>query len=187
MKTLATVQVMCKDGLNAVVTLDDLADFFKLCRTVKIKEWTTRDPYLLGKRNRKTQRPWCYSVLWRSAKTAIEWFDWEILRDSLTKRKLPMNIMWEGMTHCEDRGMPLPPEEVLGPWRSWRTHGSHGRLWSRQGAFPHRRPWGFQGNPSWRGDCKCPDSGCGRQNLTQSATSLRPQHPNASTHHLSNS
>lgn len=57
MKTLATVQVMCKDGLNAIVTLDDLADFFKQCRTVKIKEWTTRDPYLLGKRNRKTQRP----------------------------------------------------------------------------------------------------------------------------------
>ena len=42
----------------------------------------------------------------------------KFLRDSLAKRKLPMNSMWEGMTHCEDRWIPLPPEEVQGPWRS---------------------------------------------------------------------
>ena len=57
MKTLETVKFMCKDRLNASVTLDDMADFFKPCTAVKIKEWTTHNPYLLGQRNRKTQRP----------------------------------------------------------------------------------------------------------------------------------
>jgi len=56
MKTLVTVQFMFKDRLNASVTLDDLADFFKQCRTVKIKDWTTHDSCLLGQTNRKTQR-----------------------------------------------------------------------------------------------------------------------------------
>ena len=60
-----------------------------------------------------------------------------------------MNSMWEGMTHCEDRWIPLPPEEVQGPWRSWRTHGSHGRLWSRQRTFPHKA-LGFPREPILR-------------------------------------
>ena len=60
-----------------------------------------------------------------------------------------MNSMWEGMTHCEDRWIPLPPEEVQGPWRSWRTHGSHGRLWSRQRTFPHKAQ-GFPREPILR-------------------------------------
>ena len=60
-----------------------------------------------------------------------------------------MNNMWEGMTHCEDRWMPLPPEEVQGPWRSWRTHGSHGRLWSRQRTFSHKA-LGFPREPILR-------------------------------------
>ena len=56
MKALVTVQFMFKVRLNASVTLDDLADFFKQCRTVKIKEWTTHDSCLVGQTNRKTQR-----------------------------------------------------------------------------------------------------------------------------------
>ena len=107
MKTLETVKFMCKDRLNASVTLDDMADFFKPCTAVKIKEWTTHNPYLLGQRNRKTQRPWCYSVLWRYAKTSVEWFDGGDFQESLLQRR---SFQWIA---CGKE------------WHTMRTEGCH--------------------------------------------------------------
>uniref|UniRef100_A0A2K5EVV2 RRM domain-containing protein n=1 Tax=Aotus nancymaae TaxID=37293 RepID=A0A2K5EVV2_AOTNA len=155
-------------GLNDNVTLDDLLDFFKQCRVVKMNKRTGQSMIHIYV-DKETGRPKGNATVSYedppTVKAAMEWFDRKDfegskLKFSLARKMPPMNSMRGGMPPREGRGMPPPlcggpgsPEGPGGPMGHMRGCGGD------RGGFP-------LGETPQRRKHPCPNPGRGNQNFT---------------------